>query len=634
MKKSLILLTALLCSLFTFAASGKCGANLKWNYDKKTQTLTITGSGAMDDYKYGSTSDKTRPEGVMPWWDYKEDVTTIILPEGLTHIGNNAFLDFKKIVTCKIPKSVVSIGDGAFSFCDNLTELTISANVDTLDWGFASYTNKLKAINVAKDNRRYCSLNGVLFTKDKTVLIEYPTDKEGTTYDIPSGVKMIARSAFNGAKQLSSITIPPSVTRIGGSAFCGCGNLISIKLPEGVSTIESNTFLFCDNLTEVTIPASVTAIQSWAFGFCKELTKINIPNPDVQIHEDAFYGCSPTVKVAKKGAKVFTNPDTYESEEMQKEDDGFVWYHLRKAGKSAAKNAQKNVIIPYSRNYDYISYNHYEQMFVVTRNDKNGMCDRTGKEIIAPRYTSVHKSPDGLYYVVRDGDGYGLCNISGREYVAPRYPDLFYSADGDYILVKSSLDADAYSIYTKEGKQIVSESQGFNYQEVHKGLLWVAKDYSKNRRTYTPEGQLLANDFVEYTSQPQNTQQSSGPSRAEIAIAVMQGLAEGLSSASSSNTSNNYNSSSNTSTSNNAGVLVGNYTAYGLSKSFGNTVTHSQTFAVYRDSRGYYIIDPKWKTNNYLHANTDRTYFDYPVGAYNYRTMTSLGSDVHWFFKL
>lgn len=82
------------------------------------------------------------------------------------------------------------------------------------------------------------------------------------------------------------------------------------------------------------------------------------------------------------------------------------------------------------------------------------------------------------------------------------------------------------------------------------------------------------------------------------------------------------------------GVLVGNYAAFGFGQAYGNTVTHNQTWTIYRDQHGYYVIDPKNHLPNYLRYNSFTTYFDYPVSGYNYVFSTFLGSDIIWFVRL
>lgn len=81
--------------------------------------------------------------------------------------------------------------------------------------------------------------------------------------------------------------------------------------------------------------------------------------------------------------------------------------------------------------------------------------------------------------------------------------------------------------------------------------------------------------------------------------------------------------------------LVGRYSAFGIGSAFGNTVTHSQTFEVFQDNKGYYIKDPKYRNvKNYLQRNTKSEYMGYSVKQYNYWTLTTLGSDIFWYFKI
>ncbi len=146
----------------------------------------------------------------------------------VTSIGRNAFLICKNLTSVTIPSSVTSISSCAFEYCTSLTSVTIPSSVTSIAQNaFASCTS-LKSINVTAANTAYSSANGVLFNKDKTVLVEYPEGKSDASYTIPNSVTSIGEDAFKYCKSLTSITIPNSVTSIGVRAFKGCTGLTDV----------------------------------------------------------------------------------------------------------------------------------------------------------------------------------------------------------------------------------------------------------------------------------------------------------------------------------------------------------------------------------------------------------------------
>ena len=142
----------------------------------------------------------------------EEIIGDLVIPEGVTSIGNSAFYRCLGLTSVTIPSSVTSIGDGAFGGCSGLTSMTIS-----------------------------------------------------------EGVTSISNSAFMGCRSLTSVIIPSSVTSIGGSAFSGCTGLTSVTISEGVTSIGDRAFWNCSSLTSVTIPSSVTSIGGNAFSNCENL---------------------------------------------------------------------------------------------------------------------------------------------------------------------------------------------------------------------------------------------------------------------------------------------------------------------------------------------------------------------------
>ena len=167
-----------------------------------------------------------------------ENLTSIVIPESVTTIGAYAFYYSTGLTSIVIPKSVASIGSCAFEGCD------------------------LQSIVVAEGNMSYSSSEGVLFNKDKTVLIQYPGGKSGA-YVIPSSVTSIDPDAFHGCTGLTSVTIPELVTIIVASTFFNCTGLTEVTIPESVTTIGVLAFYNCTGLETIksyaTIPPAIEA---------------------------------------------------------------------------------------------------------------------------------------------------------------------------------------------------------------------------------------------------------------------------------------------------------------------------------------------------------------------------------------
>ena len=258
MKKRILSFALVLCFVLTllptaFAdsapTSGECGENLTW--ELKDGTLTISGTGDMDDYfnggpwcaKRSATEKVVIGSGVTSIGRAAfygcENLTSVIIPDSVTSIGEDAFNRCFKLPSLTIPKSVKTIGDTAFYDCESLTSLTIPEGVASIgEWTFCG-CDSLKSVK------------------------------------IPNSVTSIGEIAFSGCKSLTSVTIPKSVTSIGRSAFNNCESLTSVVIPDGVKSIEEYTFNSCRNLTSVTIPKSVTSIGEAAFGWCNSLNTVN-----------------------------------------------------------------------------------------------------------------------------------------------------------------------------------------------------------------------------------------------------------------------------------------------------------------------------------------------------------------------
>ena len=196
---------------------------------------------------------------------YKGEDTVVVIPDGVTSIGDSAFEWCRNLKSITIPDSVTSIGDSAFSWCSSLTSITIPNGVTSIGYGVFQDCKSLTSITIPDS---VTSIGHSAFSCCSSL----------TSITIPDSVTSIEGSAFDMCSSLKSITIPNGVTCIKGKTFSGCRSLTSITIPNGVTRIGENAFSGCSSLTSVMIPESVEIIESFAFAYCKQLEEISIPN--------------------------------------------------------------------------------------------------------------------------------------------------------------------------------------------------------------------------------------------------------------------------------------------------------------------------------------------------------------------
>lgn len=240
------------------------GSGVTWQLtentdDPSTYTLTIRGSGAMEDYLMS---------GHQPWRSFRDQITSVVVSPGVTSIGNLAFTRFSKLIHVDIADSVVSIGEHVFSECSSLTNITVPQSVTYIDaYAFDSCTN-LSSITLSTNN-----------------------------------ITSIRPYTFSGCSELSSIVIPDGVTSIQLGAFSNCTKLTSITIPDSVTTIDPWAFKNCSSLTSITIPSSVTSIGSNVFTGCTSLNDIRYSGTSESVIS-ALSGYAPTLVTFDYGDKV------------------------------------------------------------------------------------------------------------------------------------------------------------------------------------------------------------------------------------------------------------------------------------------------------------------------------------------
>lgn len=226
MKNSLYFICCIVLSVSTLTVSAQSGKTGKLRWVISDGTLTISGVGAMPNYKY----EKGKNRFNSPWYSYLKNIVTVIISDGVTNIGENAFYVCEDV---------------------GLTFVNILGSETAIDDNFPNY----------------CGLKSIL---------------------IPNSVISIGAHAFRNCRNLASIVIPNSVMTIGISAFSDCRSLVTIEIPNVLTTLESYIFDGCSSMTSVAIPNSVTVIRYGAFRGCHSLTSVAIPNSTTTIGGHAF----------------------------------------------------------------------------------------------------------------------------------------------------------------------------------------------------------------------------------------------------------------------------------------------------------------------------------------------------------
>ena len=207
------------------------GSGVTWQLtentdDPSTYTLTIRGSGAMEDYLMS---------GHQPWRSFRDQITSVVISPGITSIGDCAFTLFSKLIHVDIADSVISIGDRAFSYCSSLTDIKIPQSVTYI--------------------------GGVVFRECTNL----------SSITLSNNITSIGPFAFEKCTNLTSITIPGSVTAIGPNAFEDCTNLTSITIPGSVISISRNVFDGCTSLNDIRYSGTSESVISALSGYAPTL---------------------------------------------------------------------------------------------------------------------------------------------------------------------------------------------------------------------------------------------------------------------------------------------------------------------------------------------------------------------------
>lgn len=205
-------------------------------------------------------------------------IETIQLPSNLQSIGGATFA-YSKLKEINIPNSVTTLGAQTFMGCNNLENVQISENIVTIEKQTFQNCTNLTSVNIPD---KVSSIKDFAFYNcSKITIIDIPDSVTSTgqgvfrdcsnleTVTISKGLTNISPGAFYNCSKLTNLVIPNNVTTISGNAFCGCSSLLSVTLPNNVTTINGNAFYGCSSLSSVTLPNSITSVGSNAFASMK-----------------------------------------------------------------------------------------------------------------------------------------------------------------------------------------------------------------------------------------------------------------------------------------------------------------------------------------------------------------------------
>ena len=241
-------------SIIPFAAGAETSGSFEYDVlDDGTASITDYIDNGSKTVDIPSTIDGYKVTGIGAAFGNCTGITDITIPNTVTYIRMGAFYNCTGLKKLVIPNGVKDIHPQAFQCCTGLENISVDAN-----------------------NKNFTSVDGVLFSKDKTDIVKYPNAKKGASYIVPNTVTRIYGMSFETSTNLTSVTIPGSVEVIGFAAFGDCTNLKSVIISNGVKTIGDSAFDGCTSLTSVTIPSSVTEIGDYAFGYTYDDTLVKI----------------------------------------------------------------------------------------------------------------------------------------------------------------------------------------------------------------------------------------------------------------------------------------------------------------------------------------------------------------------
>ena len=249
-------------------ASGKCGPNVIWNLDSNG-VLTLSGTGATYDY---TSSGYDRP-----WYDYFNQITAVVIGDGITSIGDYLFAYCQQITSAVIGKDVETIGDNAFYVNSALKDLDIQSKKITEIGDFAFFN---------------CSSLPAIIIPDSVETVDnYAFAQCGSATEVIGGAGVVnyGEYVFSYCTALTEITLGNNVKTLGDYLFNYCTALAEINLPDGLTTIGEGVFYYTP-ITEIDLPDSLTELGSNVFHYCNKLESIKFPSGLTEIKSRTIHG--------------------------------------------------------------------------------------------------------------------------------------------------------------------------------------------------------------------------------------------------------------------------------------------------------------------------------------------------------
>lgn len=207
-------------------SSGSCGKNATYSFS--SETLTVSGSGDMNSYS----------ENTAPWAAYRNRIKKVVVSDGITSVGYNAFAGSAELAEVSLPSSVTSVGRFAFANCPKLSIITL-----------------------------------------------------------PSGLKKLGSHAFLNCSSLTSVAVPEGVVSLSPSVFDGCSSLSSVSLPTSLKTVGASAFEDCTSLAALAVPDNVETLGAYAFAGCTSLSSLRLHSAAKNFGDSLFDGCSSSLVV-------------------------------------------------------------------------------------------------------------------------------------------------------------------------------------------------------------------------------------------------------------------------------------------------------------------------------------------------
>ena len=272
-------------------------AAITYEFDAATGTITLTGTGEITTNTY-----------YKPWDKNDDNITKIVIKEGITGIGRRVFDDLNNLVEVVLPKSLTNIGEYAFSSCNSLTTINLD-HITSLgqyafeDCGLRTVTIPEGITVIPRGAFMHCHFLNNLIMHDQITMIGYYafySCYQLQSVQMPKGLKELDDLSFASCSALKDVQLNPGLEIIGHSAFSGCKVLEKLFIPDSVQKIEDNAFIDCTGLKSIHLGSGLSSITYAPFQNCSSLTTltINENNPYFETHNNGLYTKNPRKLVA------------------------------------------------------------------------------------------------------------------------------------------------------------------------------------------------------------------------------------------------------------------------------------------------------------------------------------------------